>query len=66
MATDQVKKCANCQRELSMGLDVLSLQQGVVGPRGFVPLEEMTLLCNKECVRQYFSDDPWGSVQRIP
>ena len=57
--------CASCQRNLTEGMDVLGVQEGVVGPRGFVPLEEILLLCSEECLRTYFAD-PSGDVERVP
>ncbi len=58
-------QCASCQQDLKEGMDVIGVQEGIIGSRGFVPLEEMLMLCSVECLRNYFSD-PKGYVQRVP
>lgn len=58
-------RCASCQKDVTEGMDVMGVQEGVMGPRGFVPLEEMLILCSKECLRTYFAD-PSDYVQRVP
>ena len=58
-------QCASCQKDLEEGIDVIGVQQGIIGTRGFVPLEEHLLFCSKECLRNYFSD-PTGYVERLP
>lgn len=45
-------QCANCRKLLTMGLDVLSVQSGVIGPRGVVPLDEPQLYCCESCARE--------------
>lgn len=47
--------CSNCRKKLYQGLDVLQVKQGVIGPRGFVPLESTTF-CSDRCVSQYYGD----------
>ncbi len=52
--TDRGKpRCAQCRRELDLGVDVIGIQQGVLGPRGFVHLDERKLLCGELCLEQY-------------
>lgn len=46
-------RCASCRTTLALGLDVIAIQHGVVGPRGFVPLDEPDLVCSEECLAQY-------------
>ena len=58
-------RCASCQKDLEEGTDVLGVQEGIIGSRGFVPLEEPLLLCSKECLRNYFADAK-GNVERVP
>ncbi len=48
-------KCANCGKKLYQGLDVQQVTQGVIGPRGFVPLDE-TMFCSDRCVSAYYAD----------
>ena len=48
------KTCANCIRELDIGVDVLRVDEGVIGMKGFVPLENTLLFCCERCLRDYF------------
>ena len=58
-------RCSYCQRQLNLGVDVWTVLQGVLGPRGFVPLEEMIYFCGEECLRDYFNGST-EETQRIP
>ena len=61
--------CANCRRSLDQGVDVVGIRDGVIGPRGFVPLEDMRFLCGDECIEAYFCEGARDRVQlprRIP
>ncbi len=61
------QKCAQCSTELYLGVEVLGVQLGVVGPNGFVQLEDMEFLCNEACARGYFDDtDVIKLPRRIP
>ncbi len=51
-------QCAECRRELYLGLDALRLQQGVVGPRGFIVLDKPTFFCDETCLARYLNDEP--------
>lgn len=46
-------KCEECRRELDLGVDAVSLQHGVMGPRGFVSLDEQKFFCDEECLEQW-------------
>lgn len=60
-------RCANCQRDLEMGVDATKLEPGVIGPRGFVPLGGEKFFCDDECLRRYWSDEPVETLsRRIP
>ena len=61
----ETMRCASCQQDLREGMDVIGVQEGIMGSRGLVPLEEMLILCSVDCLRSYFSD-PKGYVQRVP
>ena len=61
---DQAKRCAQCRRDLDLGVDAVGIQQGVIGPRGFVPLEDMRLLCGENCLRNYVCDGT-GEAERL-
>ena len=61
--------CLHCRRDLDQGVDVLAQQDGVIGPRGFVPLEDMRFLCSDECRDGYFCEPVGERVElsrRIP
>ncbi len=60
-------KCEECQRELDLGVDVVTVEKCVVGPRGIVPLGETTHFCSEECLSRYFSDTNISTIpQRVP
>lgn len=46
-------RCVQCHRALDLGTDLVGIQQGVLGPRGFVQLEERKLLCSDTCAENY-------------
>ena len=61
------KTCANCIRELDIGVDVLRVDEGVIGMKGFVPLENTLLFCCERCLRDYFDiGDLPGVPRRFP
>ncbi len=61
------RKCAQCDTELHLGREVIGLQTRVIGPKGFVQLEDMEFVCNEECARRYFDDtDVVTMPRRIP
>jgi hypothetical protein len=47
--------CAMCRGELGQGMDVHSLTRGVIGPRGFITLEEPLLFCSDDCLSAYYN-----------
>lgn len=61
------KKCANCNRELEIGMDAIRVEEGVTGTKGFIPLENVLFFCCEKCLRDYFdlSDLP-SRPSRIP
>lgn len=59
--------CAHCQRQIQLGEDVLALEQGVIGPRGLVPLEKSLWFCDGECAARYFGEEEVVQLpRRIP
>lgn len=48
-------RCGQCDRAICLGEDAHELEQGVIGPRGFVPIAATTLLCSEACVRGFVS-----------
>ena len=53
---ESTTRCKTCDRELDQGVDVTILHRGVLGPRGFVPLEEMEFFCSWKCLEEYCCD----------
>ena len=61
------KNCENCQRELDVGLDAIKVDEGVIGTRGFVPLDKTLFFCCEECIKDYYDLSDLPSVpRRIP
>jgi hypothetical protein len=61
-----ISRCAYCRASLALGTDVLALTRGVLGPRGFIPLEEPVLLCSEACLARYAEPVEEGPPPRIP
>ena len=59
-------RCAYCRTRLELGADVLALTHGVVGPRGFIPLEEPVLVCGDACLAKYAEPVDDAPPPRIP
>ena len=60
-------QCPECKRQLAQGDDAVVLQNGVIGTRGLVPLEESKTLCSEECLKAYLDDgEPMRLPRRIP
>ena len=49
--------CEQCRRELALAADVLTVEQGVIGPRGVVPLNDVRFFCCEECLSAYFGSN---------
>jgi hypothetical protein len=47
------RRCAACNRELRFGDDAVVIENGVFGPRGFVPLGNKTYVCDHVCLAAY-------------
>lgn len=63
-------RCARCRSVLAWGEDVFTVETGVCGPRGFVPLEAPLVFCSGDCVIRHFSDgvddEPQQLARRVP
>ena len=53
--------CGTCRRELEQGMDVLELQEGVLGNQGLVPIGKALLFCCEQCLKDFFN----GSQGRL-
>ena len=61
------QRCEACRRELEMGQDAILVQEGVVGPRGFVPLEDPECFCSTKCVGDHYGDRDMDKLpRRVP
>jgi len=58
------KKCANCTRELDIGVDTLRVDEGVIGTKDFVPLDSTMFFCCERCLYDYFDMGDLPSVPR--
>ncbi|MCC6678623.1 MAG: hypothetical protein IT436_15930 [Phycisphaerales bacterium] len=59
-------RCAACGRRLDLGVDAVSVERCVIGPRGPVPLETPRLYCGDECLRGEKQDKAVRMKRRIP
>jgi hypothetical protein len=50
--------CTYCKQPLDIGSNTVGVQQGVLGPQRFIPLEEPMLFCSDECVSRAFDHVP--------
>ena len=61
------KQCVECQRELNYGVEAVTLEYVVVGPRGLVPLRETKLFCDEDCLQRFLNDEETEHLpRRIP
>ncbi len=60
-------KCDQCRRGLNLGVNVYRAEDGVIGPRGFVSLDQPQLFCCESCLRDFYDDvDVLRLPKRIP
>ncbi len=60
-------ECSQCRRKLELGIDVITVEKCVLGPRGIVPLGELENFCSEECLIDFYSDTEIIHVgRRIP
>ena len=57
--------CPSCQGEIKEGDDVLSIQEGLLGSRGFVAYQEALIFCSKSCLLTYFNNGN-RTGERVP
>ena len=56
--------CNNCRRELDIGVEVLRVEQGVIGTkRNFVSLDHDKLFCCERCLWEYYD---LGDLPSLP
>lgn len=59
-------QCAECEKKIDYGRDVITVEKGVVGPRGVIPLGETMTFCSEECVSNYFNGPPSHDLPKLP
>ena len=60
-------ECSQCRRKLELGVDVITLEKCVIGPRGIVSLGELENFCSEECLIDFYSDIDIPHIdRRIP
>ncbi len=60
---EEEKTCANCRRELNVGVDAIRIDEGVIGMKNFVPLDKTLFFCREDCISNYFD---LGSLPNVP
>ena len=50
----KTNKCANCANKLNIGADVIKVDEGVIGLKGFITLEKVSYFCCERCLIEYF------------
>ena len=64
---DEKIKCVNCLHELDIGVDATQVSEGVMGMKGFVPLEKTLFFCRDDCLSSYYDVSNLPSMpKRIP
>ena len=60
-------ECSQCRRKLELGVDVITVEKCVIGPRGIVPLGELENFCGEECLVDFYNDSEIIHIdRRIP
>ncbi len=60
----ETAECVECKKKLELGVSVKAIQDGVIGPNGFVDLEDPIYVCSYECGEKYFSNNEVPSLPR--
>ena len=60
-------ECSQCRRKLELGVDVITVEKCVIGPRGIVPLGELENFCSEKCLIDFYNDADIPHIdRRIP
>ncbi len=57
------KTCTRCGRNLDIGVDAIAVTEGVIGSRGFVPLDQSRYFCCNDCLLIQGEDH---EIERLP
>lgn len=58
-------ECAECHARIDLGRDLIRLEQGVLGPRGLVPLENAVYFCSESCMQEHVCGNE-ATVEKRP
>ena len=47
-------RCEYCREAIEEGMEVLDVQEGVVGLSGFVPLSDGYIFCSAQCLKGFY------------
>ena len=53
---DSTTRCDKCHRSIAHGESLFKTEEGVLGPRGFISLDNNRLFCSEACLSGYFDD----------
>ena len=60
-------ECSQCRRKLELGVDVITVEKCVIGPRGIVPLGELENFCSEDCLIGFYNNTDIPHIdRRIP
>ncbi len=59
-------QCKECRSPLRLGDCLWNAEQGVIGPRGIVPLGEALNFCCEKCLADYFAEDGVEDAGELP
>lgn len=59
-------RCAHCRSNIEYGEDLYTVEFGVMGPRGVVPLDAPLVFCSTDCVIAYFRDEEDHPIRQMP
>lgn len=60
-------KCSQCKKGLELGVDVITVEECVVGPRDIIPLGKKECFCSEKCLLEFYDlSGLTESPRRIP
>ncbi len=57
-------ECRTCRRPIEEGMNVLEVQEGIIGKLAFVALGEKLSHCNFDCLRNYLDSSKGHVLKR--
>lgn len=60
-------ECSQCRKKIELGVDVVTVEKCVLGPRGIVPLGEIEYFCDEDCLADFYNNTDIPDIsRRIP